>query len=80
MIPDSNESDADIPEPQRIVAKNLKQLRSEKGLTQQELAEKANIHRTYVGFIERAERKVSINILYRLADGLDVDVRELLQP
>jgi transcriptional regulator with XRE-family HTH domain len=80
MIPDSNESGADIPEPQRIVAKNLKQLRSEKGLTQQELAEKANIHRTYVGFIERAERKVSINILYRLADGLDVDVRELLQP
>lgn len=71
---------AELPDPQRIVAHNLRRLREEAGLTQEGLAEHANIHRTYVGFVERGERKVSVNVLFKLADGLDVDVRELLRP
>jgi hypothetical protein len=44
------------------------------------LADEADIHRTYVGSVERAERNVSIDNICRLAWALDVDVRELLAP
>ena len=44
------------------------------------LADKAGIHRTYIGSVERAERNVSIDNICRLAWALDVDVRELLSP
>ena len=55
-------------------------LRKEGELTQEELAARAGIHRTMVGFVERGERKVSVNVLFKIAEGLDVDVRELLAP
>jgi transcriptional regulator with XRE-family HTH domain len=44
------------------------------------LAERAGIHRTYVGSVERAERNVSIDNICRLAWALSVDVRDLFAP
>lgn len=61
-------------------AENLRQLREDRGLTQEELAEKANLHRTYVGSVERGERNVTIDSMQRLADALDVPVWSLLHP
>ncbi|MGH9783976.1 MAG: helix-turn-helix transcriptional regulator [Terriglobia bacterium] len=44
------------------------------------MADKAEIHRTYVGSVERGERNVSIDNICRLAWALGVDVRELFAP
>jgi transcriptional regulator with XRE-family HTH domain len=61
-------------------AMNLRAARKAKGLSQEELADKADLHRTYVGSVERGERNVSIDNIERLAAALNLDVIELMQP
>lgn len=61
-----------------IFAKNLKQLRVERGLSQELLAEMANLHRTYVGSVERGERNVSIDNMESFANALSVSLRDML--
>jgi len=63
-----------------LIAANLRRLRAKRGLSQEALADRAGIHRTYVGSVERAERNISIDNVCRLAGALGVDVRELLVP
>ncbi|GKL63118.1 hypothetical protein NUKP61_45870 [Klebsiella variicola] len=58
---------------------NLKRLRTEKGLSQEKIAELANFHRTYVSQLERCVTNISIDGLERLANALEVDVTELLR-
>ena len=60
------------------VAVNLRALRAERGISQEELAHRAGIHRTYVGSIERAERNVSIDSIERLSVALGVDLVDLV--
>ena len=48
------------------------------GLSQEELADLAGLHRTYVGSIERGERNVSIDNMEALANGLKVNLQSLL--
>lgn len=61
-------------------ADNLRELRNSRGLTQEELAEKAGLHRTYVGSVERGERNLTLESMRRLAEALDVSVWSLLHP
>ena len=56
----------------------VKSLRLEKGWSQEELAERADLHRTYIGSIERHERNVSLLNVERIAKALKVDVKDLL--
>ncbi len=63
----------------RIFAENLREARLAKGLSQEDLAELANLHRTYVGSVERAERNVSIDNMERLAAAVGVSLPALLQ-
>ena len=58
----------------------IKSLRKAKGLTQIELAERANMNSTYVGDVERANENISINKLILLADALEVPLSELIKP
>lgn len=69
-----------IPPPKQILAANLKRLRSSAGLSQEELADRAGLHRTYISSVERGERNVTLENIFHLAAGLGVDPRELLKP
>jgi transcriptional regulator with XRE-family HTH domain len=66
------------PSARRIFAENLRKARLAKGLSQEDLAELANLHRTYVGSVERAERNVSIDNMERLAAALGTSLPSLL--
>jgi transcriptional regulator with XRE-family HTH domain len=67
------------PSARRIFAENLRKARLAKRLSQEDLAELANLHRTYVGSVERAERNVSIDNIERLATALGVSPASLLK-
>jgi transcriptional regulator with XRE-family HTH domain len=54
-------------------------MRQVKGLSQEELADRAGLHRTYVGSVERGERNISIDNIERLAKALEIDIIELLK-
>jgi transcriptional regulator with XRE-family HTH domain len=60
------------------LAKNLRLLRARDGLSQEALADLVDLHRTYVGSIERSERNVSLDNVEKLAWALKVDISELL--
>jgi transcriptional regulator with XRE-family HTH domain len=62
----------------KIVGVNVRRLRVERKLTQEQLAHEAEIDLTYVGGIERGARNPSVNVLGRLAASLGVHPRELL--
>ncbi|HEV8363086.1 MAG TPA: helix-turn-helix transcriptional regulator [Gemmatimonadaceae bacterium] len=55
----------------------MRELRQQLGLSQEELAEKADLHRNYIGGIERGERNVGLINIGKLAGALDVSVAEL---
>ena len=67
------------PSARRIFAENLRKARQARRLSQEALAELANLHRTYVGSIERAERNVSIDNMERLAAAVGISLLELLR-
>ncbi len=60
-------------------AYRVKTLREAQGISQEKLAERANLHRTYIGMVERLERNPSLVCIYKIANGLGVDVTELFQ-
>jgi transcriptional regulator with XRE-family HTH domain len=55
----------------------VRQLRELRGLSQEDLAHAAGLHRTVVGFVERAEREIGISQLWPLASSLGVSVADL---
>ncbi|HEX8123691.1 MAG TPA: helix-turn-helix transcriptional regulator [Solirubrobacteraceae bacterium] len=56
----------------------LREVRVDRGLSQEDLAAKSGLHRTYVGGIERGERNPSLMNIGRLAVALDVDLVDLM--
>lgn len=65
--------------PARMVfAENLRRARKELGLSQEELAEKSGLHRTYVGSVERGERNVSIDNMDLLALAVGKPLKDLV--
>ncbi len=63
-----------------ILARNLRRLRAERGLSQEELAHRAGVNRNYVGMIEREENAATVDTMEQLAAALDVDATDLIDP
>lgn len=61
-----------------VFAENVRRRRLELGLSQETLAERAGVHRTYVGMLERSEKNVTIYNIWRLACALQVQAADLL--
>ncbi len=57
----------------------VRQLREARGWSQEDFAEKADLHRTYVSGIERGTRNPTLTVLARIADGFGMSLDELLQ-
>lgn len=67
------------PDPRIIFGKRVRQLRMKRGLSQEKLAELADLHRNYVGGVERGERNVSLINIARLARGLRTTPAKLVE-
>lgn len=63
----------------RQFGKRFRQLRLARRLSQEQLAEKANLHRTYIGAVERGERNPSLKSILRIARALDVSLEEVFK-
>jgi len=60
------------------LASNIRKFRKDRNISQERLASLCNLHRTYIGAIERGERNISLSTLEAIANALDVCVTELL--
>ena len=67
------------PDPRIVFGKRLRELRLERNLSQEKLAELAELHRNYVGGVERGERNVSLVNIVKLARGLNVRTTKLVE-
>jgi transcriptional regulator with XRE-family HTH domain len=63
----------------RRLAKKIRQLRLERGWSQEELAAEANMHKNYIGGIERAERNPSLKHIGKIADAFGVTIPALFE-
>ncbi len=57
--------------------KHLQAVRSRVGITQEKLAELVDIDRSYIGFIERGERNITLDKIYKLSKALKVKPKDL---
>ena len=75
--PDSVDKCSDV---KKRFGRALKQLRAQSGITQDELAWRAELHRTYISDIERGARNLSLQSIEKLAKALNVSFSTLFQP
>lgn len=60
-----------------VFGQNVRTLRVERGLSQEQLADKAGLHRTYIGMIERAEKNVTLCNIEKISHALMVSINDL---
>lgn len=58
--------------------KKVKEERLKQRLSQEDLAERAGLHRTYIGMIERAEKNITLGNIEKVAKALKLNINELL--
>ncbi|MBK5262968.1 MAG: helix-turn-helix transcriptional regulator [Peptostreptococcaceae bacterium] len=67
---------------QKILIKfgeRVREIRKGKGLSQEELAHKADLHRTYIGMIERAEKNITLINIEKIANALEIGIANLIK-
>lgn len=60
-----------------VFIRNMKKYRTEKNLSQEDLADKTGLHRTYISSVERGQRNVSLKNIGKIADALEIEVYKL---
>jgi transcriptional regulator with XRE-family HTH domain len=63
----------------KALGRRIRQLRTDRGWSQERLAEESGMHRTYMWGIEQGMRNPSVRHLIRLADALDIPVKSLFE-
>jgi XRE family transcriptional regulator, regulator of sulfur utilization len=63
---------------QRALGEELRELRKQRGFSQELLADKADLHRNFIGLVERGQRNVTLTTLEMLAAALRMSVSELI--
>lgn len=61
-----------------LFGKRVRQLREQKGISQEQLGFDVGLHRTYIGQIERAEKNITLKNIEKIAKQLDVNISELM--
>ncbi|MBL85848.1 MAG: transcriptional regulator [Winogradskyella sp.] len=59
--------------------KIIRELRKSKDISQEELGFRSNLHRTYIGMIERGEKNITLENIDKLAKGLDVSMKIIFE-
>lgn len=62
----------------QIFGNNVREIRKLKGFSQEELAYRADLHRTYIGMIERAEKNITLINIEKIAKALEIEIYKLL--
>lgn len=62
----------------RKFGKRVREERIKQNFSQEELAERANMHRTYIGMIERAEKNITLENIAKIAKALNIKMKNLL--
>lgn len=62
-----------------VLAKRVREMRAALGWSQDDLADNAGLHRTYIGSIERAEQSIGVDNIEKLAKALKVPISELFK-
>ena len=62
-----------------LFGKNVRQFRLSQGLSQDALAEKAGLHRTYIGAVERGERNITLINAEKIANALGINLLDCLK-
>jgi len=63
----------------KTIGERVRYFRLYRGFTQEELAEKANVHYTYIGGIERGERNISLETLNKITEALEISPTDLFE-
>ncbi len=58
---------------------NVQEARRDKGLSQEELAHRADVHQTYLSGVERGRRNPSVTVLQRIAGALGLDIEDVVR-
>jgi len=62
-----------------ILSNNIKKFREKMGFTQEELAYRSGLHRTYISSVERTERNISIDAMEKIAEAFNIPLNKLLE-
>ena len=62
-----------------LFGNKVKTFRKEKGISQEELAFRSDLHRTYIGMIERAEKNITLKNIEKIANGLGISILDLFR-
>ena len=57
----------------------VREIRKVKGISQEELADRAGLHRTYIGMIERAEKNITLINIEKLAIALEIQIKDIFR-
>ena len=63
-----------------VFGENVRHFRRKLDISQEELAGRADLHRTYIGMIERAEKNITLINMEKVANALKVKIEDLLKP